>query len=182
MKGVRGKKHVTRKILDDHIHKNPGVSFQLLSKILKINQGTLRYHLDYLVKIGRIKMKKCGLEKCYYPNGSKLVMKLNRTTQEFLSGEKKVVHDLIKNKPGISKSIIKKTLNIDRKTLNFCIRFLKEKHLIRQVSDGIDPCFECMNIEILKKLVTEQLVQELADGNISESSFSRIMVKLEKDI
>ena len=42
--------HQTRKMLTDYILENPGVTIKVIAQALKVTPGTLRYHLDHLIK------------------------------------------------------------------------------------------------------------------------------------
>ena len=44
----------TRKLVYDHIMAHPGVSFIVLKSVLKLNDSTLRYHLNYLERSKKI--------------------------------------------------------------------------------------------------------------------------------
>ena len=48
--------HETRKRLMLYIQENPGTTFQRLKGVFKLNEGTLRYHLNYLRRTKRIRI------------------------------------------------------------------------------------------------------------------------------
>ena len=54
MNGHGSTEHPTRKVLYQFIVENPGASFQLILNILKVPEGTLRYHLQQLQRSKRI--------------------------------------------------------------------------------------------------------------------------------
>ena len=52
----------------DFIQQNPGVHFRELGRQLKINRGTLHYHLQVLERFRMISSEKTGKFTVYYPN------------------------------------------------------------------------------------------------------------------
>jgi predicted transcriptional regulator len=180
--GMKGERKISNKPREEiavYIEEHPGISFNILQDVFRMNPGTLRYHLEYLESSNRIDKRIIKHERCYFPEGTNLKAYFPSLDTKGLKKEHKRVYYLIKQNGGISRKEIMKSLNITRKEMNYAVSRLKDKKLIWLKKDGSDPVYECITEDRLKKEIFRILLKKLAEGEIDERTFLRIKEKLE---
>ncbi|MGA1822599.1 MAG: hypothetical protein ACMUIG_08725, partial [Thermoplasmatota archaeon] len=115
MRGEREKENRTRDMVHNYVKTHPGASMPDMMRILQIPEGTLRYHLDYLVRKEKIDTAIRGSRRCYFPaelSGSGTFPGVDPST---LTREQIRIIDVVKRNPGISGSGISELTNLGAK-------------------------------------------------------------------
>ena len=171
--------HRTRRMVYNYISSHPGVSFQRIRKVLDLNSSTLRYHLQYLEKAGKIVLEMEGGKKFYYPRG--LGSDSQGTESSELSKKERRVLESIKKNPGISKRGLSNYTNLNGSTVSKCIRTLRDKKLIWKVREGRSTGYEHISKEKLKQEMLKLLIDRFLNNEISKERFLALKEELEKD-
>jgi predicted transcriptional regulator len=177
MNETRTLDHPTRRLLYQFITENPGASFQFILKILKIPEGTLRYHLQHLQRSNRIVKEKKGKNLCYYSKFRRdnpechLDAKLN-SRQELLLG-------LIRNEPGINRKELMIRAKSSRRSLNYDLRRLRDLRLVMKVETGDGKGYEALSKDRLKDEMFKILVDRMLKGELTLEKFKLLKERLE---
>jgi len=147
MNGHGSTEHPTRKVLYQFIVENPGASFQLILKILKIPEGTLRYHLQQLDRSNKIIKEKKGKNLFYYSAFQKEHQECETNVE--LSEKQEFLLDLIRDDPGITRKELMIRSKLDRKNMNYTLRRLKDLKLIWNIETKKGDGFEVISRERL---------------------------------
>ncbi|MFX0049288.1 MAG: winged helix-turn-helix transcriptional regulator [Candidatus Hermodarchaeota archaeon] len=115
---------------------NPGVHHNELLRSCNLNKGQLQWHLDTLLKHSIIKKEKHGQYTIYFPittsaeaiEAFKNQFAKSKTTLEILN--------IIRKNPGITSANISRNINLSRNSINYHIKKLLEKRLIRLEKNG----------------------------------------------
>ena len=172
----------TRKLIFNHIAAYPGVSYSTLKKVLDIPVGTLRYHLNYLVRHVGIKFEVQKGKRLYYVsheiitdlglrNGQATDFKLSTTQEKLLKA--------IKHYPGISQKELIRMTGVKQFTGTNNLRKLLSLNLIRKYKNGQNVCYEYMTDDELKYEILKRLLIKLIKKEIDEETFLRLKRKLE---
>ncbi len=176
MSGDLSLSHITRRRLCEYIAENPGISFNILRSAFKINEGTLRYHLEYLVKRERLRAEKVRNRRCYYlftyrPGGPNVgVIELSRAQLRLL--------DIIKEDPGIGRATLLEMSRQDRKELTYDLSRLKKLKLIWKVSGPNGSGYEYVTDDMLYDSLITTLVERLMEGRIDQDEFILLKERL----
>ena len=182
MKGERSSESVIRKSLLDYIVQNPSVSFQTLVRAFKMNESTLRYHVDYLIHTGDIIKRRSGVSKIFFP---KLLTNQYRGSDNGNNGlnrKDKRVLTIISQKPGITRKGIKESVSMTSKELTYVISKLNERNLIWEHGNGGEKTYEVVTREKILHNSLVLLIKMLLDGNINESTFLTLKDEVERQI
>jgi len=178
MKREREVDSPTRDRLERYISENPGVSFNMMASVFRMNSGTLRYHLEYLEGGHRIKMVKKDNQRCYFPDYLATVLSVNLNGKELSPMEKRIASVIVKD-PGISRKELLESIDIRRTELSQIIRKLKEKKMIIESQQGSDPFYEPVSRERLIGEIMAVLVEKLLNNEIDIEMFRAIKDKLD---
>ncbi len=178
MKGERNTENPTREELAGYIKDNPGASFNMIKTAFRLNEGTLRYHLEYLIGEERIKMIKRGKNRCYVPDLFS-GFRSNGSNGRELSSMERRVYTVIGGRPGITRKDILQALDIRRNDLYTIIRSLKEKKLVWELTDDGITRYEPITKEKLKGEVIAILIEKLLDEEIDMETFRAIKDRIE---
>ena len=115
---------------------NPGIHHNELLRRCNLNKGQLQWHLDTLLKHSIIKKEKHGQYTIYFPittsaeaiEAFKNQFAKSKTTLEILN--------IIRKNPGITSAKISRNINLSRNSINYHIKKLLEKRLIRLEKNG----------------------------------------------
>jgi predicted transcriptional regulator len=178
MKRERDTRSGTREDLFRYICENPGVSFPTIRNAFRMNDGTLRYHLDYLCGEDRIRRMGDG-ERRYYasdvpPSGPARIDGLTR--------EERRVAMAIKEHPGISRSELRSLSGAGRGDLSYILRRLKERRFIWKVEDGGDPCYEYITERKLAMEMMSLILEKFLDDEIDRETFLALKKRIEEDL
>jgi predicted transcriptional regulator len=117
------------------IQKNPGCHLRQIKRELQMSIGTTQYHLDRLLKMGKISSAKNDFYKYYFPIGifdqdQKYLLEMlqQETTREILM-------IIIERKNPIQTDIVNR-IGISAAAVNWHIRRLVDSNVIDEVRDG----------------------------------------------
>jgi predicted transcriptional regulator len=177
MKREKESKSDIREDLVKYITDHPGVSFPAIQKAFKINVGTLRYHLDYLVSDDRIRRVKDG-HRNYCPSEMTGSSKLR---MDGLSRDQKRIVHLIKDHPGISLSELRSVSGKDRDDLRYILKKITEHRYVWKIEDGRNPRYEYIIEKELALEMISVLLEKLLEGEISRENFLSMKKKIEEE-
>ena len=123
--------HQTRGKILGYIQSEPGMHYNELKKNLELNNGTLSYHLRVLEREKHIKSLNKGTYKFFFPG------KFNLPSKFFKMNEiQKLIFKKIIEKPGISQKRITKELGSSTSTVNYNIKILEKKRIVKMERIG----------------------------------------------
>jgi predicted transcriptional regulator len=175
MKRERMSRNDTREGLAQYIDENPGVSFSMLQRAFRLNEGTLRYHIDYLLGEERVRIARNGRNRCYYSRG------VTRTADALNRDESRIAR-IIKGNPGISRSRLKGIYTPEMEDLSTVLRKLRERKLIWKVEDGGDPCYEYITERQLALEMLSIILERFLDDEMDRDTFLTLKERIEKDL
>jgi predicted transcriptional regulator len=174
--------HRSRKMLYNYILSHPGISFGAIQKVFEMNSSTLKYHLRYLEKYNKIKSKHEGKALVYFCPGQTdpeqrpaSIAKIN-----VLSETQHYLLNLIRNRPGITRSVLINISKLHPKTFSYNIDKLIERQLIWKVHNGSEVGYEYISEDKLRFEMYNQLILKLLSNEIDEDIFHRIKRKLDE--
>ncbi len=174
----------TRRLIYNHIMAHPGVTFIILKNVFKLNDSTLRYHLNYLERSEKISF---GIEKgsrYYYPHsGGRYVVQRTEDSNDLkayeLTSTQERIISVIKRNPKINqKKLVEKT-GINRITLSNNLKKLKALCLIRKIPNGNKVQYEYLENKQLRYEILKHLIKQLLSNKIDEETFLRLKKKLD---
>jgi predicted transcriptional regulator len=145
----------------------------MLMKVLKVNEGTLRYHLHELEKKEMIREKKMNSIRCYNPVCNSHLgndLGIDPGTCRVLS--------LIRDEPGISRKDLLMRSGMGRDGLTASLQKLKSKGLIAIDGRGNGSAYEPMSTRRLKKELTLILTEKFVNDEIDLETFKRSLEKI----
>lgn len=166
--------HQTRKLLIQYIHENPGTTFQHLKYVFNLNEGTLRYHLNFLLRKEEINQVKKGNIRSYVPVGLLRAKNINEK-QRFL-------YKLIENNPGISRKELFIQSKQSRKKLSYNISRLIELGLIWKVKGENNIGYSIITKDQLYKESIGIIFEKLLNEEIDTEKYLILKSRLEKTI
>lgn len=172
--------HGDREYILRYLLKNPGVSMDIISRDLGINRGTLRYHLDVLLKRGDIISKKLSRKKVFFH-----IDRHHRATLDNpspLSTNQHRVLEMIRSDPGISRSELHRSINITSKGLSGILKKLMEWGMIWEVKREGKRLFEPVTEKMILGEMVIDLVEMYLDGKIDKITFLTLKDKLTEDV
>ncbi|MGA1792577.1 MAG: hypothetical protein ACMUHM_01365 [Thermoplasmatota archaeon] len=170
----------TRKRLYDYITGHPGVSFQVLQEAFRMKDGTLRYHLQYLLSKGEIVKGGDGHKRVYYCTGMKRNMLLGRPIPGKINDQQRTVLEIISLDPGISRSDLWMRTKQTRKELSENLRSLMDLGLIWKVRTSRGEGFEFITENGMYREVYALLLDRLVKGELSLLEFEELRERLKK--
>jgi len=170
--------HKTRSLLNEYIIENPGVTIKIIAQALKVTTGTLRYHLDYLIKEEKVISKREFGRKRYFPYLTPPQNRLPNSRDSRITRNHSRVLSLIDSNPGINRSDLKEKLNITSKGLSYILERMKECYLIKEEKTSSRSCYFRLSKDELYREAILVLSKKLVDGDIDERTF----IALRKDI
>lgn len=178
MNGESYKDHETRILLYDHICQNPGITFQLLKSTFKLKEGTLRYHLKYLIKRKRIILEKKGRERCYY---SFLKREFPFTDPGLnLNIKQERILEIISIEPGISKKEIRVRSGMDRASFDYNFQRLKDLKMIWRINKEKNFGYEVVTKDKLTMEVFLKTVQRFLKDEVDKKTLMEVIEGLKE--
>jgi len=168
--------HDTRKKLVIYINDNPGTSFQTLKKVFNLNDGTLRYHLNYLRRRKKIVQVKQDNRRTYLPSDMRLYADEHR--RRLNTDQKRVLH-LIEEYPGITRPELLERSRQSRKDLSYNLERLNELGLIWKIKQGGKVRFAPITREDLYKEAYAVMVDRLLNGQIDIDTYRELKRRLD---
>ena len=170
----------TRKRLYEYITSHPGVSFQILKEAFRMKDGTLRYHLQYLLSNGEIVRSEDDRRRVYYCSGVKKNSLLGRPIPGKLSDQQRRVMELIAMDPGVTNSDLWMRSKQTKRELNQNLRSLISLDLIWKVKVDGREGYEFITDKGLYSEVYMILLDKLLKEEISLQQFDSLRVRLKK--
>lgn len=122
----------TRGRIYGYIEANPGEHYNAIKKALFLPNGSLAHHLDMLIREGYVRFEIDGNYKRFYPSHMRLPTdgKMSREPGR-MTRIQEIVLDTIRESPGISEREISRALNLSPSTVNYHIRLMATKGLLK---------------------------------------------------
>jgi predicted transcriptional regulator len=165
--------HETRKRLMLYIRENPGATFQRLKGVFKLNEGTLRYHLNYLIRTERIIQVMKNHKRTYLPAG----MALHKDVR--LNRDQKRLMDLIKEAPGITRKELLERSRQSRKLLSYNLSRLNDLGLVWKIKEGRRIGYALITRDELHREAFAVLVDKLLENEIDIDRFRELKHRLD---
>ncbi|MGA1866826.1 MAG: helix-turn-helix domain-containing protein [Thermoplasmatota archaeon] len=170
--------HPTRKVLYRFITENPGTSFQFILNVMKIPEGTLRYHLEQLQRSRRIVSEKKGRNLVYYSTFHRDHPECHADLD--LNVSQKLLLDLIRDSPGATRKELLARSRLGRRELNYSLRRLGDLKLIWKVDTEDGQGYEVISKDRFKDEMFRILVDRLLSGEMDLERFRLLKDRLEK--
>ena len=122
---LRGKIH-------GYIIANPGEHYNGIKKALKLNNGSLAYHLSILEKEELVKSRNDGMFKRFFPYEQAI------DEADIQSNTQAQVQKHIANNPGITQKKLAARLGIAPSTVNYHIKNLEKSDLVTAEKKGFN--------------------------------------------
>ena len=174
----------TRRLIYSHIMANPGVSFIVLKSVFKLNESTLRYHLNYLEKSEKISFSLEKGRRYYYPHhGERHVIQNAEGSNLLTAYELTIVQEkiisAIKRYPRINQKELVKMTGINRITLSNNLKKLMNLCLVRKIPNGNKVQYEYLENKQLRYEILKRLIKKLLNNEIDESTFLKLKKELD---
>ncbi|WP_455392863.1 winged helix-turn-helix transcriptional regulator [[Eubacterium] cellulosolvens] len=173
-----------RKMIYTHIVEYPGVSFSTLKRFHDLNEGTLRYHLNYLERAEKITSKLEAGKLHYYPFGKSSIdsnsTKSDSKTHE-LTPHQELILNAIKQNPGINQTELIAKTSLKRHILTYNISQLIDLGIVKKNNHVRHVSYEYMPDELLQYEMLKMLTIKLLNNEIDEQTFLKLRSKLKKD-
>jgi DNA-binding transcriptional ArsR family regulator len=138
--------HYVRGQIHGYIVANPGDHYNSIKEALKLNNGTLAYHIRVLEREGIIKSRNDGIYKRFYPAD----MKVPENDGTRLTEIQKIILKRIKETPGISQKEMSRLVGVSPSTINYHIDILKSAGLVKSERRGMSIGYFLEDIIALK--------------------------------
>lgn len=173
-----------RKMIYKHIVEYPGVSFSKLKRIYDLNDGTLRYHVNYLARAQKITSKIEAGKLHYYPYARSVIdsnpTNPNLRSHELTSHQENILNAIRQN-PGINQTdLIAKTF-LKRHILTYNISQLIDLGMVKKNNHVRNVCYEYITDELLQYEMLKMLTIRFLNNEIDEQTFLKLKNKLKKD-
>ena len=145
----------------NYIQMHPGSSFKAIKTIFGLSDGTLRYHLKYLEKRGRIRSDPD--KRVYYPTRRKEERNLSRTQQ--------ILIQTIRRHPGITQKELSARTKISRLAVRNNINPLVEKEILSTVKVGRETHHFYISPEELERTRTLRLITKFLLDMVDEETY-----------
>lgn len=172
----------TRRMVYKHIVEYPGVSYNKLKDIFELTDNSLRYHLNYLEKNGKIHS---GLEKglrCYYPHPQNIrapALQESPVESHNLTQHQNRILNIIMRYPGINQKELVSRTRINRYKMMRSLQTLKHLNLIKNQKIQNMVCYEYIpDVEMKYKIMKGLMVKFLKD-EIDEETFLKLKKRLD---
>ena len=150
-----------RSKVTNYIQAHPGSSFSSIRTIFEVPDSTLRYHLRYLEKEGKIKSD--DKRRVYYPHGY--------LSNGGLTSNQLHLVDVIRKNYGISQKGISSKIRMNRMTIRSNIKYLVQKEIISVARIGKELHHFYIFPEELKRKKALRLVTKFLLEKIDEESY-----------
>ncbi len=174
--GIKDNK--TRRLIFQYISDNPGISFPFLKDAFKLNEGTLRYHLDYLLRKDRIVLEKNNGKRCYFTSIKKRFPYSDKGLK--LNDNQRILLEIISNNPGISFGRLGRLSGMESGPFAYNLNKLKTLKLIWKTKKGEGFGYELLTKEKISDEIILILLNKFMDGEVEEDSLMEMFDKLEE--
>ncbi len=123
-----------RRVLYQHILRNPGLHLRALERDMRMGLGDLRHHLDFLEREGLILTATDGYRKTYFPgkkefSGDKALLGLLRQSKP------RAILLLLLNAESGGFDYLRKKVGVSKSTLSFHMKKLEEAGIVAVQED-----------------------------------------------
>jgi predicted transcriptional regulator len=174
----------TRKLIYNHIISHPGISFNILKSALKLNDSTLRYHLNYLERTKKISLGSENGRRNYFPYSGKTYIIPNGGEPDSLasyrlsSTQERIIAAIHRN-PKINQKELVRLTKINRMTLSNNLKKLMDMCLVRKIPNGNTVNYEYLENRQLRYEILKRLIRKLVNNEIDEETFLRLKRELD---
>ena len=123
----------------NYIFTNPGATFKNINGVMDMNEGTLRYYLQYLEKQGKVVSKVEANNRCYYTfEGRRLAHSpdISSSITRSLSGLQRQMLVEIMDHPGTTVKQLEQRFGRTRELLKRDLKKLQDLHLVISIKRG----------------------------------------------
>ena len=124
----------TRQRLLTTIYTEPGSNFTLLKEKLGLHNGTLAHHLNILETNQMIASHRSGRQRLFFPYGSS--NNTNIRNSLITNPTQKNIIQIVKEKPGITQSMISQQLGMSRQNINYHVNSLSNNSILKVERQG----------------------------------------------
>tara|TARA_B100001146_G_scaffold147392_1_gene129546 strand:- start:61 stop:510 length:450 start_codon:yes stop_codon:yes gene_type:complete len=124
----------TRQRLLTTIYTEPGSNFTLLKEKLGLHNGTLAHHLNILETNQMIASHRSGRQRLFFPYGSS--NNTNIRNSLITNPTQKNIIQIVKEKPGITQSMISQQLGMSRQKINYHVNSLSNNSILKVERQG----------------------------------------------
>ena len=170
-----------RKMIYTHIKEYPGVSFSKLKRFYDLNDGTLRYHLNYLERAKKISSKLENGKLHYYPF-TRTAIDSNSTvpdskTRSLTPHQELILNAIIQN-PGINQTELISKTSLKRHILTYNISQLIDLGMVKKNNHVKNVCYEYIPDELLEYELLKMLTVKFLNSEIDEHTYLKLRNKL----
>jgi predicted transcriptional regulator len=141
-----------RRMIYNYIKENPGSHLRKISRVMEVQMGTLRYHLDFLEKNELIRSKKEKNLKIYFITGELSSDDINITSLLQQKRFRDIILTIVLSS-GMTHSEISEKLSMKLSTLSKYIKILEERHVIYHERKGRENHYYVTNERMIMKLL-----------------------------
>ncbi|HWQ67167.1 MAG TPA: winged helix-turn-helix transcriptional regulator [Methanospirillum sp.] len=128
--------HETRRLLYNTIVSMPGVDLRTLTEITRVNENTIRYHLDRMVGSGVLHITLIGGSGHYFENHGKYSEQEQLLLSRMSIEESNRILQIVGEKPGLSRGELASIIGVSGPTITRSVHHLTKEGLIRCERDG----------------------------------------------
>jgi predicted transcriptional regulator len=168
----------------NHITEYPGVSFSTLKRFHDLNDGTLRYHLNYLERAEKITSKLEAGKLHYYPYPKSAIDSNSTNTNSKihdLTPHQELILNIIKQNPGINQTELITKTSLKRHILTYNISQLITLGMVKKNNHVKFVCYEYIPDELLEFELLKMLTIKFLNNEIDEKTFLKLRSRLKKD-
>jgi len=173
--------HKSRKLIYNFISNNPGTAFENIKRFLDMNKSTLNYHLKYLERSDQVTSKIEDGQRCYFCayTMNHEIQPILKMTQTNLTEIQRQLLILIQQKPGVTNKELIFQTKLNRKSLGYNIKRLREQKLIWATKEDGTLGYEYITKDKLRHEMATRLISKLLSDEIDEQTYHKIKGKLE---
>lgn len=157
----RKSKDDIRPKIANYIRIHPGEAFNTIKTVFDLSDSTLRYHLQYLEKEGRIRSD--DDKRIYYPTGHTKEGELSKIQLKLMAA--------IKKRPGITQKEVVARTGINRLTIRNNLNVLADKDMVSIVKMGKEIHYFYIYPEELERMKMLKLITKFLLDKIDEETY-----------
>lgn len=158
-----------RNAIMSYLMKNPGASMDMISRDLHITRGTLRYHLDLLMRKGKVISRDMSRRKVFFLTDRRSRSYIRSKTP--LSTVEKRILSVIAEEPGTPKIDIYRRSNIPKKRIDYILGKLIRMGLIWEIRSGREIRYARVTEIMVLREISLDLVELYLDQKIDLDNF-----------
>ncbi len=180
MKNQSSPDNRNRELVFNYIRDNPGATFGRIKNVLNLNKGTLRYHLNFLIKEDNIRSCLKNGKNCYF--ASLFIGENNgyETYQSSLKQYQKRILKLIETRPNITRGELLNLTSENKRKISYTIDQFLRKKIIIEKRNGDEICYRIINRDLIIDEMLLLLVKDLSEEHIDKETFLRLKKEILK--